>query len=224
MAPPTGPVSPKKGAAPAPSKSPATGPKAAPKAKAAVAAKGVPKKIAIAKKVVKRVQLKTRKANVPARKLTARAPTLKSKITPGTILILLAGRFRGRRVIFLKQLTSGLLLVTGPYAVNGVPTKRVNQRYVIATSAKIDVSGVDVSKYTDAYFARKSEKKAKKSEDEFFAAEASKPVIDAARKSDQKALDAALASKVGGKNTLLYKYLGARFTLTHGMKPHAMKF
>lgn len=76
---------------------------------------------------------------------TLHAPTLRSSLHPGQIVILLAGRFKGRRVVFLKQLPSGLLLVTGPFKLNGVPLKRVNQAFVIATTSRLDLHGVEVS-------------------------------------------------------------------------------
>merc|ERR1712232_1320424 len=100
----------------------------------------------------------------------------------GTILILLAGRFKGKRVVFLKQLDSGLLLVSGPYKINGVPLRRVNQVYVIATSTKVDVSGVDVSKIDDSFFAKEKAAKAKKEGDEFFKSEDKKSALSQEKK------------------------------------------
>merc|ERR1719331_3635696 len=101
---------------------------------------------------------------------------LKPAIKPGSVLILLGGRFRGKRVVFLKQLPSGLLLVSGPFQLNGVPLRRVNQAYVITTSATVDIKGADVSKVDDAFFARAKKKKTE-DDDEFFAEEDAKPEL-----------------------------------------------
>ena len=47
----------------------------------------------------------------------------------------------------------------------------MNQSYVIATSTKVDISGVNIEKFDDNYFAKEVEKKKKKGEGEFFEAE-----------------------------------------------------
>jgi large subunit ribosomal protein L6e len=65
-----------------------------------------------------------------------------------------------------------MLLVTGPYKINGVPLKRVNQAYTITTSTKIDLNGVKLDGIDDVLF--KKEKSSKKGEDKFFAADAGK--------------------------------------------------
>ncbi len=64
---------------------------------------------------------------------------------------MLSGVNRGRRVVVLKTLASGNLLVTGPYAINGVPLRRVNPAYVISTSSKVSLDGVNVN-VDDAFF------------------------------------------------------------------------
>ncbi|KAJ8540399.1 hypothetical protein K7X08_030318 [Anisodus acutangulus] len=149
---------------------------------------------------------------------------LRASMTPGTVLIILAGRFKGKRVVFLKQLTSGLLLVTGPFKLNGVPLRRVNQAYVIGTSTKVDVGGVNVDKIDDKYFAKQVEKKQKKGEGEFFEdKKEEKNVLPQEKKDEQKAVDAALLKAIEGVPELK-AYLSARFSLKSGMKPHELVF
>mmetsp|Transcript_32472 Transcript_32472/g.58973 ORF Transcript_32472/g.58973 Transcript_32472/m.58973 type:complete len:175 (-) Transcript_32472:206-730(-) len=143
---------------------------------------------------------------------------LRSSITPGTILILLSGRFKGKRVIFLGQLPSGLLLVTGPFKVNGVPVRRVNQAYVIATSTKVELPALDLAKFDDKYF-----KAEEKSGEKVFIKleEAKKTPLKAEYVANQKALDAALIPALSAD---LKAYLSARFSLRAGDRPHLMKY
>ena len=159
-----------------------------------------------------------------SRKSNHKAPKIRASITPGTVVILLAGRFRGKRVVCLKSLESGLLLVSGPYKINGVPLRRVNAAYVIATSTKVDVSSVDVSGFDDKYFAKSSSENTKDSEEEFFAGDEPKPaIVSDKRKADQKKVDGALSKAVDAV-PMLSAYLGARFSLSKADKPHQMKF
>merc|ERR1719191_64961 len=121
---------------------------------------------------------------------------LRASITEGTVLILLAGRFKGQRVVFLKQLDSGLLLISGPYAVNGLPLRRVPQSYVIATQTKVDISGVKVPAEVNDDFFKKEQTKKKKT-DEVFDQKEKESTIDESRKAIQKDVDAKIVAAIG---------------------------
>ncbi|CAI6276644.1 unnamed protein product [Periconia digitata] len=157
-----------------------------------------------------------------------RPAKVRPSLVPGTVVILLAGRFRGKRVVLLKHLEQGVLLVTGPFKVNGVPLRRVNARYVIATSTKVDVSGVgeDVLKKASesGYFTKDKESK-KPGEDAFFkqGEKPQKKETSKDRVEDQKAVDKALLSNIK-KEAHLADYLSSTFSLRSSDRPHAMVF
>ena len=166
----------------------------------------------------------------PLPRRSVAAPTKqRASVAPGRVVILLAGRFKGKRAVVVKHLPSGLLLVTGPFAVNGVPLRRVNSAYVIGTSTTVDVSGVDASKLDDATF-KAAEEKAKKRTSKRGEGEAFFEEADAAAKAAKKAVSpefVAAQKAVDGAIKLddeLKGYLGATFSLSAGDRPHLLKF
>lgn len=157
-----------------------------------------------------------------------REAKVRPSLKPGTVLILLAGRFRGKRVILLKNLSQGVLLVTGPFKINGVPLRRVNARYVIATQTQVDITGVDESVLTKAseasYFTK--DKVAKKVGEAAFFQQGEKPEpkqIAAERIEDQKTVDKNILASIK-KEAYLADFLSSTFSLRKGDRPHEMVF
>merc|ERR1711881_774068 len=152
------------------------------------------------------------------------AQKVKEGIVPGAVLILVAGRHRGKRVVFLKQLKSGLLLVTGPFKINGVPMRRVNQKYVLPTSTRLSASIEVPDRVDDEYFSR-IELNAHEGQDqgEIFQTKKQQYTASAERKEDQKKVDASIVA-AAKKVPYMVNYLSANFALRNGQNPANMKF
>lgn len=153
-------------------------------------------------------------------------------IEPGRVVILLGGAHRGKHAVILKVLDSGLLLVTGPHKVNGLPLRRVHQKFTIVTSTKLDLSSVNVpSEINDSYFKRPVEKKvrgAKAAEGEasIFAKRRVDYQLTDKRKQDQVAVDKQVLEviKKHPEKSILVPYLASHFYLKNKQYPHKMKF
>lgn len=165
--------------------------------------------------------------------------SVRKSCSPGTVAIVLAGRFRGKRVIILKQLArNGPLVISGPMKYNGVPLRRIDSRYLIATSTKVDISNVDTSAIKPKVFARPKATKPEKSEEHFMGdkqkkaaekcakktskAAPKKSVVSEARAQLQKSIDAALISAIqqDAQGKAKAGYLRSVFTLKPGDAPH----
>ncbi|CAH8616730.1 unnamed protein product [Schistosoma bovis] len=157
----------------------------------------------------------------------------------GVIVILLAGRHRGKRVVSLgRQKSTGLLLVTGPYCYNGCPLRRVHPDYVIATKTKIDLSSLSLPEriHTKKYFTRTTKCKSFKTKhnhnhfDEILEhginTERSAYKPNDERKTDQIYIDNEVrkAIKSHTDSKLLISYLKSLFSIGKHDKPHEMLF
>ncbi|XP_042880652.1 60S ribosomal protein L6-like isoform X2 [Penaeus japonicus] len=152
---------------------------------------------------------------------------LRPSITPGTVCIIVSGVHKGKKVVFLKRLVSGLCLVTGPFKINACPLRRINQIYLIATATKLDISKVEIPKHiNDRYFRRGKAVRSKKEEGDIFGQKTEKYVASEQRKKDQEELDAKLISAIKERDDkkMFFGYLGSYFGLRNRMYPHIMKF
>ena len=152
---------------------------------------------------------------------------LRSSITPGTVLIPLSGIHRGRRIVFLKHLASGMLLCTGPYKLNGVPLRRFNQTFVLATKTKLDVSKVKLpDNLNDDFFKRQKQTKKSDSPDQLFQSEKVVFKPNEERKEAQKLVDKQIAAivKAHPDKNLMRQYLSSLFSLSKKDCPHKMLF
>lgn len=191
---------------------------------------------------------KKRSTKKVAKKVSRKSPeysTLRKSITPGTVAIILAGRFRGRRAVVLKQLPkNGPLVISGPMKYNGVPIRRIDSRYIIATSTKIDIASVDTKDIKPEVFARPKAEKPVKSEGDFMGDKAkkaaekkakktskatkksAKTVVSEARAALQKKIDTALIAAIKKDTAGKAKagYLRSVFTIKPGDCPHRWKW
>lgn len=210
--------------------------------KPAVAKKPTPvtivKKIGGAKNGGERVvYLKKSKAYYPTKARVQSRPSkntfsrhvrnTRKNLKPGRVVILLAGRHAGKRVVLLKVLKSGLLLVNGPFYINSCPLRRISQRYVMATSTLINLGAkYEVPAHINDTYFKRAEKKQRRGEGDIFAAKKEKYVPSEQRKQDQVTVDKACkdAIKNNKEKKYLFKYLKALFGLKSSQYPHRMKF
>ena len=166
-----------------------------------------------------------KKFSVKRKKFSDHPRRFRSSLTAGTVVILVAGKHAGKRAVVVKHLSSGLLLVTGPHKLNGVPLRRVNQIYVIATSTKLDLSAAKFENLDDKFFKRVRPAK-KNAEKDIFDSKKEKPQLSKERLEAQRNTDATVlnAIKAHPDRRLLRQYLKSRFQLWNGVLPHKLKF
>ncbi|CRH01705.1 60S ribosomal protein L6-2, putative [Plasmodium relictum] len=172
---------------------------------------------------------------------------LRKSIEIGKVAIILSGKHMGKRCIITKILQSGLLVIVGPYEVNGVPLKRVDPRYLVVTSTNIfnfdnikklkeefvkKVEDIDDNSFIKSLDIKRKQKKLLKSKNESLFMNNVIEKIKEIRKNDPKTQKLEKIQKEVGKllkpeilkDKVFYSYLKSKFTLRNDMRLHKMKF
>merc|ERR1712062_302702 len=131
------------------------------------------------------------------------ARSLRPSLQEGTIAIVLAGAHKGKRVLVLKQLASGLVLITGPMKLNGCPMRRINQNYLLATTTQVDITSVKLPETINDEYKPSEQRKTDQ-------ANVDKQVLEAVKKHPEGAA--------------LKAYFKSIFSLSKGQFPHTMTF
>merc|ERR1712038_290684 len=156
------------------------------------------------------------------------ARSLRPSLQPGTVAVVLAGAHKGKRVLVLKQLASGLVLITGPMKLNGCPMRRINQNYLLATKTQVDITSVKLPEtINDDYFKRAKAPKGKKAEGgDIFTSKKEEYKPSEQRKTDQANVDKQVleAVKKHPEGAALKAYFKSIFSLSKGQFPHTMTF
>jgi len=167
----------------------------------------------------------------PAKTPKYRQLKLRKSLTPGTIGILLRGNHRAKRVVFIRQVDCGLLLVCNP--LTGCPPRTIDHKYFLATKMKLDVSGIKVpEEMTHTYFHnKKAENRAfQKALKKSSILGGDKPVRKAKELTPEKmAINKKLADQVADlikahPDPIFVRYMKALFKLGPRDYPHRMLF
>ena len=76
---------------------------------------------------------------------------------------------RWQHTFTVEYLQCFSLPLPGPFKINACPLRRISQNFVIATSTRLDISGVKLpANINDKYFKRNKQKRAKKAEGDIF--------------------------------------------------------
>jgi len=153
-----------------------------------------------------------------------RQTRLRKNMTPGRVCVCLIGPYTSKKVVFLKQLDSGLLLCA---CLNNGSVRRFPQKWLLCTSQAVAISGIqkNLTGWTDSSFSVLKTESADDDgdkEDGFFDKNASSKNVPAEFQSQVDGTIKAVEGCVDDKYMTMY--LKARFTLESDMGPHATNF